>query len=84
MREFTIVLEPDSESGFTVSVPALGGCLMQGDDEADAIAMTQEAITVYCESLKESGEDVPDDVQEEPDLSDYAEGSFTRKVQVDV
>jgi len=37
--------------GFVVSVPALPGCISQGD--------TREAIAVYVEDCREAGDPVP-------------------------
>lgn len=42
--DFTVVLEPQAEGGFTVSVPALPEVVTEGDDEAEAMAMAEEAI----------------------------------------
>jgi predicted RNase H-like HicB family nuclease len=39
----------------------LPGCITQGDDLDDAIAMAKEAIELYIEELKERGENIPDD-----------------------
>jgi len=43
--DFTIVLEPQAEGGFTVSVPALPEVVTEGDTEAEAMAMAMEAIS---------------------------------------
>lgn len=43
-REYTIVLDPDEgEGGYTVTVPALPGCITQGETREEAIAMAEEA-----------------------------------------
>ncbi len=58
--EYTIVLEPDpEEGGYTVTVPALPGCVTEGDTFAEAIEMARDAIRGYIESLKMAGEPVP-------------------------
>ncbi len=44
-----------------VTVPILPGCITQGDDVDQAIAMAKEAIELYIEELKERGEPIPDD-----------------------
>jgi predicted RNase H-like HicB family nuclease len=65
MREYTIILDPDTEgSGFTVLVPALPGCITQGDTRAEAIENAKEAIALYIESLKADGEPIPADTPE--------------------
>lgn len=45
-----VVLEPAVEGGFTVYVPALPGCLSEGDTEEEALANIKEAILLFLES----------------------------------
>ncbi len=44
-----VVLEPSDEGGYTVYVPALPGCISEGDTEQEALHNIQEAITLYLE-----------------------------------
>ena len=44
-----IVLEPSEEGGFTVTVPALPGCISEGDTREEALANIREAIDLYLE-----------------------------------
>jgi antitoxin HicB len=60
-RTYRILLTPEEEGGFSVSVPALPGCFTQGETIEEAIEMAKEAISLYVESLEEDGEPVPDD-----------------------
>jgi predicted RNase H-like HicB family nuclease len=46
-----VILEPSDEGGFTVYVPALPGCLSEGDTEAEALANIREAIELYLEPI---------------------------------
>jgi antitoxin HicB len=63
MREFTIILDPDTEDGgYTVTVPALPGCITEGDTREEAIANAKEAIELYIESLLADGEPIPNDL----------------------
>lgn len=60
MRKYTIILEPDiDEGGYTVTVPALPGCITQGETIEECIQRAQEAIISYIESLIAHGEPVP-------------------------
>lgn len=64
MREYqyTIILHPDSEQGgYTVTVPALPGCITEGDTIEEAIAMAKEAIQLYIESLIEDNQPIPEE-----------------------
>ena len=42
--KFTVVLSPDPSGGFTVSCPALPGCVSEGDSEEQALGNIREAI----------------------------------------
>jgi predicted RNase H-like HicB family nuclease len=44
-----IILEPSEEGGYTVTVPALPGCISEGDSLDEAVANIQEAIELYLE-----------------------------------
>lgn len=63
---YTIILHPDpDEGGYTVTVPALPGCITQGETLEEAIAMAKDAIRLHIETLIEYGEPVPEE-QEHP------------------
>ena len=61
MLTYKILLNKEPEGAYTVSVPALPGCITYGTDIDHAIAMAKEAIELYLEELKEKGEPIPDD-----------------------
>lgn len=61
MSTYKIHLHKEPEGGFTVTVPALPGCITYGEDLDEAIQMAREAIELYVEELKERGEAIPDD-----------------------
>jgi predicted RNase H-like HicB family nuclease len=46
---FKVVLEPSEEGGYTVLVPALPGCISEGDTVEEAMANIREAIELYLE-----------------------------------
>ena len=56
---YKIRLQKEPAGGFTVSVPALPGCITFGKDMDEAIIMAKEAIELYIESLVEHGDEVP-------------------------
>jgi predicted RNase H-like HicB family nuclease len=56
---YTVLLEPEADGGFVVSVPALPGCISQGDTRAEALANIREAIALYIEDCRDSGDRVP-------------------------
>ncbi|WMT44837.1 MAG: type II toxin-antitoxin system HicB family antitoxin [Cuniculiplasma divulgatum] len=63
--KFTVILEPQKDGGFTVSVPALPGCISEGENREEALKNIKEAIELYLEVLKEDGKPIPQDVGEE-------------------
>ena len=63
MQQFTykILLHKEPEGQYTVTVPALPGCITFGENVDHAIQMAKEAIELYMEELQDRGEEVPDD-----------------------
>lgn len=57
---YTVVLDKDEESrGYTVTVPALPGCISQGKTKKEALKNIKEAILGYIECCQKAGEPVP-------------------------
>ena len=56
---YTVVLERESDGGYVVSVPALPGCVSQGNNKDEALANIREAIELYVEDCREAGDPVP-------------------------
>jgi predicted RNase H-like HicB family nuclease len=48
-----VILEPSEEGGYTTYVPALPGCLSEGETLDEALANIQEAIALYLEPLED-------------------------------
>lgn len=63
--KYTVILEPQEGGGFTVTVPALPGCISEGENREEALNNIKEAIELYIEVLKEDGKPIPQDVGEE-------------------
>ena len=61
-RQYTIFLDPDFEDGgYTVTVPALPGCVTQGETIEQCIERAKEAIEGHIEALSDSGQPVPEE-----------------------
>jgi antitoxin HicB len=56
---YTVVLDPDPEGGFTVTVPALPSVVTEGDTLDEALTNAREAIELALEVLAERGEKPP-------------------------
>jgi antitoxin HicB len=61
--DFTVVLEPQPGGGFTVSVPALPEVVTEGDNEAEAMAMAEDAILAVLTYRRDHGIPIPSDAQ---------------------
>jgi predicted RNase H-like HicB family nuclease len=57
--KYKVGLEPQEEGSYTVFVPTLPGCVLQGETTEEALANIKEGIEVYLESLKERGIPLP-------------------------
>ena len=51
-HNYKILLSKEDEGGYVVTVPALPGCITQGDTIEEALAMAKEAIELYVEELQ--------------------------------
>ena len=58
-RTFAVVLEPETEGGFTVRVPSLPEIVTYGKDEREALAMAEDAIRLVLEDCAARGEPIP-------------------------
>ena len=59
---YTVLLEPDPDEGvYLASVPALPGCMTQGESREEALTNVAEAIAVYVKSEWMVGESVPEE-----------------------
>jgi predicted RNase H-like HicB family nuclease len=60
VNRYTVILDPDTESGiYTATVPALPGCISQGNTFEQAVARVREAIVGHTRMLAALGEAVP-------------------------
>jgi predicted RNase H-like HicB family nuclease len=63
--KYRILIEQDEDGVFVVEVPALPGCISQGDTRQEAIENAREAIAAYLESLAAHDEPIPPPIAEE-------------------
>ena len=63
---FKVILEPSEEGGYTAIVPALPGCISEGDTVEQATENIREAIALYLEPIE--------------NLAPQAEGALVREV----
>ena len=62
MRRYTAVLYRDPEDGrYSVEVPALPGCVTEGDTLEEAVKNARDAIQLYLEDVQACGEPIPEE-----------------------
>jgi len=92
--KFTVILEPETDGGYSVICPAIPGCVSQGDSLDEALANIREAILLCLDVRREEGlakpAETPEIVAEEirACLKDRAEDGLpltieTREVEVE-
>jgi predicted RNase H-like HicB family nuclease len=64
MRTYTIVVEPEPDGGYFVTVPALPGCFTRGGTVEECRARAVEAIETHIAGLRSDGQPVPEEVGE--------------------
>ena len=47
-----VVLEPSEDGGFTATVPALPGCISEGETREEALRNIEEAVLLYLEPVE--------------------------------
>lgn len=61
IAKYTAIFEPAEEGGYVVSVPALPGCVTEGDSFEEAVEMVKDAIKGYLFVMKKVGEEIPEE-----------------------
>jgi predicted RNase H-like HicB family nuclease len=61
MRTYTIVVGPEEDGGYFVSVPALPGCFTRGGTVEECKERAVEAIELHIAGLQADGEPVPEE-----------------------
>ena len=56
---YDAIFEEQPDGGYTVTVPALPGCISEGDTFEEAKEMISDAIALYVEDLEADGEEIP-------------------------
>lgn len=56
---YAVILEPEAEGGFSVTVPAFPEIHTQGEDLQDALAMARDAIQLSLGVRRDEGDEIP-------------------------
>jgi predicted RNase H-like HicB family nuclease len=62
---YTVILEQEADGGFVAHIPALPGCVSQGDSRQEALDNIREAADLYSQDCHDSGDPVPNEVGRE-------------------
>ncbi|MEO1785288.1 type II toxin-antitoxin system HicB family antitoxin [Thermodesulfobium sp. 4217-1] len=61
MNHYKVILESQEEGGYTAVVPALPGCISEGETFKEVLQNTKEAQELYLESPTEDKLPIPED-----------------------
>lgn len=61
---YTAIFEPAEEGGYVVSVPALPGCITEGDTFEEAVKMIKDAMKGYLAVLKKEKLEIPEETED--------------------
>jgi predicted RNase H-like HicB family nuclease len=59
---YTVVIEREADGGYVATVPALPGCVSQGDTRDEVARNIREAADLYIEDCIAAGDPVPTEV----------------------
>lgn len=75
---YHLIFHPEPEGGFTVTVPALPGCVTYGKTLIEAKRMASDAISAYLMSLQKHNEPIPTDTESFITSIDFPKSSRQR------
>lgn len=52
-RIYPAIFHPETDGGYSVDFPDLPGCATKGDTISETVAMAEDALSTYLESLRE-------------------------------
>ena len=62
---YTVILEREADGGYVATVPALHGCVSQGDTRDEVMRNIREAADLYIEDCIAAGDPVPSEAGRE-------------------
>lgn len=62
--QYIAIFEPDTEvGGYSVTIPALPGCISEGNTFEEAYANIKEAAELYLEVMQGNNEEIPQEAE---------------------
>lgn len=62
--KYTVIFEPAEEGGYVVTVPALPGCISEGDTFEEAVRMIKDAMKGYLAVTRKEGLEIPKETED--------------------
>lgn len=56
---YTVLLQQEPDQGYVLSIPALPGCISQGDTRTEAMKNIREALQLYLDDCRDAGDPIP-------------------------
>lgn len=80
---YPAIFDPNENGGFTVTFPDLPGCITEGNNMDDTLAMAAEALALHLYGMERDGDQIPNPSKPaEVQLHDDADpGAFVTLVQ---
>lgn len=82
MLRYSIKLEAQKEGGFTVTVPALPGCISEGETVEEALRNITDAIEGYIMVLAKHGRRIPVEIMESKSVEIFKSRSYKERAFV--
>jgi predicted RNase H-like HicB family nuclease len=57
--KYTVILQRENDEGYVATIPALPGCVSQGDTRTEVLKNIEEAIELYLADVREADEAIP-------------------------
>ncbi len=57
--KYTVILQRENDEGYVATIPALPGCVSQGDARTEVLKNIEEAIELYLADVREADEAIP-------------------------
>jgi predicted RNase H-like HicB family nuclease len=62
---YTVILQREPDGGYVATVPALPGCVSQGDTREEALRNIEDAADLYIEDVLAAGDPLPTEDERE-------------------
>jgi len=62
---YTVILQQEADGGYVATVPALPGCVSQGDTRDEVMSNIREAADLYVKDCIAAGDPVPIEAERE-------------------